>query len=406
MRLHYMKLAKLFLTIKRQYPKIKFMIGGSTGFVWSRYFRNNEMFDYVIKGYGEDQTLALFDHYYKGTAHPPFEIVDGNKHLSEHLVVHKEFEFNTSRHTWEKQDCIQPGEALPIEFARGCIFKCSFCRYPHIGKSKNDYTKCIEQIHEELVDNYNKFGTDTYYVTDDTMNADVEFVRAFTDMSKSLPFKLKYGGFLRLDLIHAHQDTADMFLENGLKSVYFGIESFEKENSKMLGKAWSAKHGKEYLPYIYHDKWNKNIHITTGLIAGCPNETLDDLKQVNQWFIDNSLPTWLWHPLFIGRNGNYYKSEFDLNAEKYGFWFKAVEGNSIWFNKICNEHLAIDWVNELQNAVNKYQVPTTWILLELCTYGYDFDKITKMKYPEINWSEVTNRGKTVFENYYRDLLAL
>lgn len=406
LRLSYLNLARLLLLIKRQYPKIKFLMGGSTGFAWSRHFRNKEVFDYIVKGYGEDQTLALFDHYYKGTPHPPFEVVDGNKHLSEHLVVNKLFDFNHSAHTWDRRDCIQPGEALPIEFARGCIFKCSFCKYPHIGKDKNDYTKHVDCIREELISNYNNFGTTTYYVTDDTMNADVEFVKAFTDMSKSLPFKLQYGAFLRLDLIHAHQETADMFAENGLVSVYFGLESFEKENAKMLGKAWSAKHGKTYLPEIYHNVWKQNIHITAGMIAGCPGETLEDLRNVNQWFLDNQLPTWIWHPLYIGRDANYYKSEFDLNAEKYGFEFKVVEGKSTWYNRVCDENLAVDWVNELQNTTRPHMVPPTWVLLEFYTYGFQFEKSTKMKFPECNWKYITQRGREILENYYKDLLAL
>jgi len=47
-------------------------MGGSTGFVWSRRYPDNTVFDYIIKGYAEDQTLALFDHYYKKGQHPAF----------------------------------------------------------------------------------------------------------------------------------------------------------------------------------------------------------------------------------------------------------------------------------------------------------------------------------------------
>ena len=403
---HHMKMAQVFLLLKRQHPHIKFLMGGSIGFAWSDRWPNGEMFDYIIKGYGEDQTLALFDHYYKKKPHPPFEIIDGNKHLPEHLVISKDFNFTHSRHKWHDRDCIQPGEALPVEFARGCIFKCTFCKYPHIGKHKNDFTKDIENIKEELTHNYEKFGVTTYYVTDDTMNADTAFVKAFTDMAKSLPFKLQYGGFLRLDLMHGNPETVDMFLENGLESVYFGVESFQEDNAKMIGKAWSAKHGKTYLPHIYHNLWNKRIHISTGLIAGLPYETFDDLKKVNQWFIDNDMQTWLWHPLYMSRNSNYYKSEFDLNSEKYGFRFKIVEGKSIWVNDNCNQLEVIEWVKELQNDVKPFTGPTTWGMIELAGLGFNMREVAHQKWDQIPWLKVAEISNKNLENYVKNLMSL
>ena len=58
---------------------------------------------------------------------------------------------------WNKNDCIQTGETLPLEISRGCIFKCKFCRYPYIGKTKNDFSKSIDNVVEELEYNYNNF---------------------------------------------------------------------------------------------------------------------------------------------------------------------------------------------------------------------------------------------------------
>ena len=185
------------------------------------------------------------------------EIVNGNKHLSEHLVKNKLFNFTDDNHRWSYRDCIQPNEILPIEFARGCIFKCSFCTYPHIGKHKNDYTKHLEYIKEELMYNYDNFGTTAYYVVDDTFNADDDFIKSFTDMSKSLPFKLKYSCYLRGDLLHGNPETEDMFLENGLVSCFFGIETFDEELAKMVGKPWSAKHAKSLRRFIFSDWANE-----------------------------------------------------------------------------------------------------------------------------------------------------
>ena len=403
------RFTRLFLKIKEQFPQLKIIIGGSTAPMWSSRYQNKEVFDYIINGYGEDQTLALFNHHYKGTPHPPFEIKNGNKHLSENLIKDKLFNFTTNMHRWHKSDCIQHGEALPIEFARGCIFKCTFCKYPHIGKHKNDYTKHIEYIEEELLYNYNNFGTTTYYVTDDTFNADTDFIKSFTDMAKSLPFKLQYGAYLRPDLLHGNPETEDMFLENGLYVCFFGIETFHPDNAKIVGKPWSAKHGKDYLKYIYHDKWKRKIGVTSSLIAGLPNETLEELKDVNKWFSENELSSWIWHPLHVSRSSDSYKSEFDINAEKYGFQFNIVEGKSRWQHSTCDELLAIDWTIELTNDIRTTRSLVSWGQIELTTYRYDQSFNTNsitMKMHEFDWVWIDGRAREILIKYYKDLLAL
>jgi radical SAM superfamily enzyme YgiQ (UPF0313 family) len=403
------KFADLFTTIKKNYPNIKIIVGGSTSFMWSKRYPNNSVIDYIVKGYGEDQTLSLFDYHYKNSNHPPFELIDGNKHLSENMVIDKQFNFLRNSHTWSKSDCIQPGEALPIEFARGCIFKCSFCKYPHIGKSKNDYTKELDCIKQELLDNYYKFGTTSYYVTDDTFNADKDFIEAFSIMSKSLPFKLQYGAYLRADLLDAHPDQEDMFLENGLNSCFFGIETFDPNNAKIIGKPWSAKRAKEYVPYVYNEKWKSKISITSSFIAGLPNETLESLKEVNQWIVDNNLPSIVWHPLQITRDSNSYKSEFELNAEKYGIHFKLFEGKSIWYHDTCDEKLAIEWTKELVNDIKPNIGPQCWGNIEYLTYGYNknFNVDTRqLKHHEIDWTWMSQSVKSIVTNYYKDLMSL
>jgi radical SAM superfamily enzyme YgiQ (UPF0313 family) len=339
------KIGNVLRKLKAMYPEIKILVGGSTAFMWSEKIRNKTLFDYVIKGYAENCTLALFDHYYKGTPHPRFEIIDGNRHITEDAIPKEDQLFNIeqSRHTWHDSDCVQPGEALPIEFARGCMFKCHFCRYPHIGKHKNDYNRSMECVKQELIDNYNKFGVSNYYVTDDTFNADDDRVIQFTKMTRELPFKVTYGAFLRGDLLQAKPAITEMLAESGLVSTYLGFETFDPQAAKLISKPWSGKHAKEYLVELYHKVWNKQVHITAGMIAGIPPETLDDHRATNQFFVDNDIPTWRWHGLNIKQPfGDHVASEFDLNAEKYGFAWKIKDGRTI-----CTQTLVMQILPEI-----------------------------------------------------------
>jgi Radical SAM superfamily len=401
-----MHLAYVFVSLKKKYPHIKFIIGGANGYFWSRFFKNGSLFDYYVRGYAEDQCLQLFNHVFKNGPRPAFEVLDGNKHLNEDLVPNREFDFSTASHKWHIKDCIQPGEPLPIEFARGCIFACNFCRYPHIGKHINDYTRILESIREELIYNYDNFKTTSYYVTDDTFNADKDFVRAFTDMVKTLPFKLNYGAYLRADLLHGNQDTLEMFLENGLVSTYFGIESINLDSAKLFGKPWSGKHARDFLPKLYHDLWQKKVNITVGLIAGTPFENLEDLKNTNRWVKETGIPSALWHPLVILRGPSFHKSEFDLNAENYGYKFKLVEGQSIWYLDNCDWFKALEWKDELQNDLKPHN-KIAWVdTIAWNTIGMGPTETRDLVTSKVNYTEVVNKSTEFFQRYVNDLRKL
>lgn len=401
-----LRLAWIFTSLRKKYPQIKFIVGGPNGHFWSRYFKNSSLFDYFARGYAEDQTLQLFNHLFKNGPRPAFEVLDGNKHLSEELASERKFNFDTASHKWHAKDCIQPGESLPIEFARGCIFSCNFCRYPHIGKHINDYTRIIESIKEELIYNYTQFKTTSYYVTDDTFNADSDFVRAFTEMSRSLPFKLNYAAYLRADLLHGNPETIELFPENGLVSTYFGIESINAQSAKLFGKPWSGRHAEQFLPHLHHNLWKDKVNIFVGLIAGTPFENLEDLKRTNSWIVDQDLPGAIWHPLVILRGDYYHKSEFDLRAEDYGYRFKLVEGQSIWYTDNCDWFRAVEWKDELQNELKPHN-RLGWVdTIAWQTLGIGPDETRNLVASAVDYRPVVDGSHRFLEGYLADLRAL
>lgn len=403
------KLDNVIVTLKKRYPQLTTVLGGGTVPYWSRAKKNKDTFDYFVKGYGEDATLALMNYLYKNAPHPQFELVDGNRHIADSFKMPQEQVFNIeeSYHTWHERDCIQPGESLPIEFGRGCIFKCKFCRYPYIGKHKNDFNRSMDCIKNELIHNYEKWKVDTYYVVDDTFNADHERLKAFTNMVHSLPFKIRYGAFLRPDLLHKNKEAEEMFLNNGLVSTFIGIESFGKEASKLIDKPWSGKHAKDYIPELYHNKWKKKIHLDIGLIVGLPPDTLADLRETNKFLADNEIPHWTWESLKISReSSNYHRSEFDKNAEKYGFKWKVVDGRLIWYNEHTDHDEMVEWYVTLLNEAKPYFKIPAWHLIEMGNYGHDLNKIKEVPILQLDWKELTNNCTAFIDRYFSRLKSL
>ena len=56
-----------------------------------------------------------------------------------------------------------------MEWSRGCIFKCAFCTYPILGV-RDDHSRDENDLYEEMIENYERWGTKYYALADETVN--------------------------------------------------------------------------------------------------------------------------------------------------------------------------------------------------------------------------------------------
>jgi len=298
-----------------------------------------------------------------------------------------------------KEDCIRPNESLPLEISRGCIFKCRFCRYPHIGKKKNDYIRCIDQIKAELIYNYETFGTTNYYVLDDTFNETPEKVKAFYDMTQTLSFKINWCAYIRADLVHRFPETAMWLKDSGLIGAFFGIETFHPEASNLIGKAWSGKHGKDFVLELKNNIWGDDVIITLSLILGIPPETWEDILETQQWIVDNKIDSWSWHSLAINGNPSKTddKSEFEKDPSKYGFTFPNPDNFNDWHHVMVTKTQVDEWYKRTEESFSKSIRFGAWNVIEILNYfdkeivmSIDFrEKFSKeIKKKRIAWAEL------------------
>lgn len=399
---------RILLKVRKKYPHINIIAGGAAAQFFVRKYRNKSLFDYIFMGHAEDTMLAFCNHVFRGAPAVMFEKLEGNNIIRETFPlpqIDKKFNIEECSHTWDDSDFVQPGESLPIELGRGCIFACKFCQYPYIGKDKDDFNRSMDLIREEIIRNYEKFGTTTYYMVEDTFNAHRERTKAFAEMVKTLPFKLYYSTYLRLDLIARWEEQEEILPESGLIGCYFGIESLNDEAARLINKGWNSKNAKEYLPYI-NEKWKGEVGFRVGLIAGLPPETYDDLVNTHQWCVDSNFPNWEWHPLRIFRNRiNTYQSDFDRNAEQYGFEFVNDNGVLIWKTDYCDARKAVDWYDNLKNLAKPYQKLAWMQLIELGGLGYDMHSYKKQLVTDIDWVPINKSRDKFIENYYKQLMG-
>lgn len=402
------KIERILIACRKKYPWITIVAGGSASSDLNRIFRNKTLFDYIFFGHAEDTMLALCNHLYRNQPAPQFEKLQGNRVIRETFVMPHDAKFNIEldNHMWHERDFIQPNETLPIELGRGCIFKCKFCQYPYIGKNKKDFNRCMELVKDEMLFNYEKWGTTNYYMLDDTFNADEVRIEEFAKMISTLPFKVNYATYLRLDLLAAHPQTEDMLLESGLLGAYFGIESFNQQASTLVGKPWNGKNAKEYLVKLHHDRWKKQVGFRAGFICGIPPETLNDCKETNKWCKENEMPNWYWHPLYINRdNYSEFVSEFDRNADQYGFEWYVDNGSVLWKTPYCTSRDAVTWKHQLVEEIKPFQKNAQWNLLELGNYGIDLKEARTKFQIDMDWASINKMRSQFLKNYVNQLLT-
>ena len=297
---------------------------------------DNEI-DYYLAGYGDVSTIDLTN-YLSGKKdtldHYTEKEIEGKKTILIDSGKYSEPKMDTLQTFYHDKDfCLLPGEGIPLEFARGCIFKCKFCSYPLLGKKKGTYIRDMEEVRDELLQLWETNGTESFYVTDDTFNDDNDKMEAFHKLFTSLPFKPKFSCFLRLDLIDRFPHQADLLLEAGLVGNFFGIESFNHKSAKAIGKGLHPERVKERLKWV-RDKWKGKVNTGVGLIIGLPYDDEKYFQELYDFVHSDDYP--VQHTSFNAlhitdtKNGvNLYGSEFAMNPEIYGYAFNEHG----WYHK-------------------------------------------------------------------------
>ena len=365
--------------ISKEFPNLKIIMGG----YHTHSSRKIVEFDTyaVITEYGEDIFRDVANFICRKQPEPSYTI-DFNIKTNKMIKVYStplthDYNIETDNFRFHPDDTIIQGEALPIEISRGCIFKCKFCNHRLLGRGKLDYLRSFEIIKEELIYNYENWGTDSYYIICDTFN-DTEYkMIEWHKMISSLPFKIKYTAYLRADLLEKFKDVPYLLKDSGLISAFHGIESLNRESALAVGKGWSGTRARDYIPELYHDIWKKEVFQSLSFIVGLPGETRESVRSTLNWFNENDLQNIMFHPLYLNNTkGVKNLSEFERDAEKYGYSFEddmlfRIRGNvSNWKNDYWSlKDVVVFLGTDISPNLSKSHSLGSWLVLHYIGLG-------------------------------------
>lgn len=378
---------------RENYQNLKIISGGPSADVLKDY--DIDLFFY---GYAETEIdKVLFES----------SLAQGKHHTS-HAV---NFEFDKLDTEYVDSDFLFQNETLAIEISRGCRFKCKFCSFPLNGRKPNTYFRTQDSLRDELIRNYEQFGTISYFFADDTYNESVEKLKYFNDVLLSLPFKIEYTTYLRLDLLYHYPEMVDMLKKSGLSSAFFGIETLNDKSAKCIGKGFGREKTLEALS-ILKKAWGSSVQITTSYIIGLP---FDTPETVNEWFqlvLDPDFYTDKINinPLMLAKKDKgSFKSIFDEDPEKFGYRIDSVEGNMVywstndWSYKDC--FLLANQLKREFNNSKKVNNVSFFGNVNLRGYGFTRDEITKISVrDQSDTLKIKERVRTRIDGYKQKAL--
>lgn len=369
---------------------------------------SNRRVDYAVIGFAESSIVNLVDHLTHGT-----ELLNSYRNVWGVTVIDNktssDYDFKNSSFEWLPTDVVN-ARVLPIEIARGCIFKCKFCTYPMNGKQNLDFVRSADQLRRELQHNYDQFGIQNYYIIDDTFNDSEYKLDTVLDAVKGLTFQPYFWAYIRLDLIATKPHTMQKLYDIGIRGYYFGIETLDPYAGKIIGKGYSRKKMIETIQHIRTTYPDVLMH--GSFIVGLPGESMDSSRHTADLIISQHIPlhTFSFSGLALYKDDKVaWNSELSSRFQSFGYEeIPNDDTNRIdfdWRNQYTDRKQAVELatnINRQARASENYHIPGQ-IMWGLLNYGHEYTKLHQTLYHQLDWHQITNDKNSFLSEYKRQL---
>lgn len=409
---------QLAQAIKKINPNCQILVGGPKALDSI----SNRNIDFIFKGYA-DRTIIDFVDYRQAVlenrpANKPSywyknlygcTVVDGTTYQDNNFV--------STPMCWLPEDAVMPGETLPIEIARGCIFQCKFCSYPLNGKKNLDHIKNLDILKDELVYNYEKYGVTRYFFLDDTFNDSIEKLEMVEEISSKLPFKLEYWAYIRLDLIAAKPHSLTLLHKSGLRAAHLGLETLNKRTGSIIGKGADPEKLIDTIRLI-KQQYAQDILLHASFIVGLPEENEQSVTNTVDRILskDIQIDSADFHALIIQPQGySNYLSAFGTDFSAFGYRQKDrseiteleksyLRDTIAWKNNDMDLHRAIELAADFNKRIWAVSNMRSSMAFQIANLGYSLDDFVSTKLTDLDWHSLKLAKYKRFAEYKELLL--
>lgn len=353
-----------FDEFRQRWPNVQVITGGHDDFKKDFLFKNS---DWHFHGYSDKSFIEYLKmiHGFRHNLTYTRNIFGKGNYINSNLQYPVD-DPNELETVFLKEDDFKPYQPLPIEIARGCIFRCGFCRHPFQGKKDYDsYQRSPANIASELKRNYNLFGTTRYTVLDDTFNDSIEKIsRVKKAIELSGIPNFEFVAYIKAELLVTKPEMIPMLNEIGLRGAFVGFESFHPKSRKAVGKGTAIEKVLDACKKLVEYN-NGRVLLHGSFIAGLPHETEEDILKTFE-FLKGPENTFIrsWHVEPLGlRDINSLEpfskemnldmsSTFDKTALDLGYKF---DESGAWYNEYWSltdaKRVVNDFMSDTANIV-------------------------------------------------------
>lgn len=266
--------------VKKHNPNAKVIFGGhhaqAQGEVILRNHRNEV--DFVVKGEGELPMAELL------RAYPRIENVPGLMWLdaAENQVRSNPSPPRLDRNELDKLHVWYEGAVLgstPGKFghvtyvsARGCPLKCAFCAVANETIHSKSDTAIVEDLRHLVIEKgFRKIAFENNFFAQSARNTESLCRAIIAEMERDPAFRFEWDCQTRVESMR-HRELVQLMKRAGCRSVYLGVENFDADMLRYLGKSNSPEN---YLRQTYEVAKllaEEEIEVFVNVQVGLPRE--------------------------------------------------------------------------------------------------------------------------------------
>ena len=306
----------VLLQVKQELPHVKTILGGN------RFFEKglSNVVDYFFIG----RSMEIFETWLDGGDMIKYATKYPNVFLNRNVDVNIE---KPVIGYFRDSDFITSKDIVGFEIGLGCKFNCSFCSFD-LRNTKNPLLQESKYIAQFMEHMNKKYGTEHFYLADDTCNEDTKKLQILLDAQNAVDFDPKMAGFFRVELF-GMQEQQELWEQLKISGVSFGIETLESSSSKFANKSGNTEKTVDILKKL--KKLSPNTLITSGIIVGLQGETEATFQTNIRRIVDEKLLDGMFLSILQLDKPNSdvyddnYISALSANPEKYGYEIMCSE---------------------------------------------------------------------------------
>ena len=282
---------EISIVMRNLYPKIVIIVGNSVASSIPELLLNHTEVDIAVMGEGDIIIINLLLALSKG--HPINKIkgiafLDNNNfHINPRQELIPVLDtigfpdwnlFNSSLYNEgffvsKNKKCL-PRRAFPINIARGCLYKCTFCYHVFIGERYRRYSE--KAIIDEFKRLYYEFNASDIIFMDELSFPNISSIERFISEMQNLPFRIYWDAITRADLFRKKDIPLIKKMKAlGCTSICFSIENGSQKILDAMGKMMNVNKIYEHV-----DSLRKGgIIPKTSVFFGYPQETPETIKK-------------------------------------------------------------------------------------------------------------------------------